>query len=102
MDSPEVIVLMLNCVIVAIAYFFIYPVLCGDDINRIVANDFCSSVMSLGICGFLFWGEGIAFNTIFFDSNRFWFTLISYAVIEFPMFIFYATRHGLWDQLKNT
>lgn len=102
MDSPEVMVLMLNSVIVAIAYFFVYPVLCGDDVNRIVANDLCSSVISIGICGFLFWEQGIAFDTIVFDSNWFWFSLITYAVIEFPVFIFYATKHGLWDQLKGT
>ena len=95
MESPEAIILLINIVIIAIGYLFIYPKRCGNDINKLATNDFFSSVVSISISGFLFWGKGIEFDALLFSSNWFWFSLITYAAIEIPVFIYYANKNKM-------
>ncbi|MFV0278761.1 MAG: hypothetical protein ACK5HY_16485 [Parahaliea sp.] len=101
MQSPELTVLFVNLVILAIAYGFIYPKRCGNDINKMVLNDLLASCVSLGIGGILFQGRDIVFNAVLFSSNWFWFCLFTYAAMEVPLFICYVSKRGLWKELTG-
>lgn len=102
MGTSEAVILLINTTIIAIGYLFIYPKRCGNDINKLATNDFYSSVISISIAGLLFWGKEMEFDALFFSSNWFWFSLLTYFVIEVPVFIFYAHKNKMWERIKNT
>lgn len=93
MENAELGIFSLNFIIVLVAYFLIYPKVAGSDINKISINDFFASVISLCIVGSVYWGTEQQFNALFMSVNWFWFTLITYAVIEIPFMIWYFKKH---------
>lgn len=97
MNNPELFVVVLNVSIITIAYFLVYPKFCGSDGNKIAVNDIFASSISLLIVGSMYWGSGIEFNLIFTDVNWFWFTLITYMIIEIPLMLWYFKKHDVWS-----
>lgn len=95
MGQPEQIIVLLNAVIVGLAYFLIYPRVAGSDVNKIMMNDLLASSVSLGVAGFLFWDSRQEFYAVFFHLNWFWFSLLTYMVIELPAFIWYCRKYGV-------
>ena len=95
MENAELGVFLLNLVIVLVAYFLVYPKIAGSDINKISLNDIFASGISLGIVGSVYWGTEHQFNAIFMSVNWFWFTLITYAIIEVPIMIWYFKKHNI-------
>jgi hypothetical protein len=87
--SVELSVLLLNAVIIAIAYTWVYPKLAGKDINKVAIFDCVTSGIALVIVANKYWGSGIELNFLLFELNWFWFTLLSYSVIEIPVAIWY-------------
>ena len=101
MNNPELVVLLLNCTVIAVAYFLIYPKFCGSNGYKIATNDLFASGIVLFISGCLFWGAGIEFNLLFAKVNWFWFTLISYAIIETPLMLWYYKRNNVWGNFNT-
>jgi len=91
--QPELILLTLNFIIISIAYLWVYPKVAGANLHKITVNDLIASITSLVVAGSLFWGSGYAFNMILFEANWFWFTLISYLIIEIPFLIWYLKHY---------
>ncbi len=102
METPEAIVLLINIIVIAVGYLFIYPRICGNDINKLATNDVYASVVSISIAGFLFWGKESEFDALLFSLNWFWFSLLTYAALEIPVFIYYANKRKMWAQLKDS
>jgi len=100
MEHPEVIVLCLNVVIICIAYFIIYPKFCGSNGNKIVNNDLLASGVVLIVSGSVFWGTGQEFSMLFFSLNWFWFTLLTYGIMEIPLMLWYFKKHDVWSSFK--
>lgn len=101
MKSPELIVLAINIIVILIAYFLVYPKYCGSDINKIAINDMLASGIPLLSAGTIFWGTGHEFSLLFFSVNWFWFTLLTYAIIEMPLMFWYAKKHNVWSSFKS-
>lgn len=97
--SPELVVLLLNGVLLVVTYYWLYPRFVGGDIKRLFINDVLASATSLLIAGMLFYGKGIAFNALLFEANWFWFTILSYFVLEIPFSVLYCNKYDLWDKL---
>lgn len=95
MSQPEHTLLLLNAILVLIVYFVVLPARCGDNLNKVLANDAIATAISLSIAGFLFWGKGIEFSVIFFEMNWFWFVLITYMLIEIPFALWYFKKHNI-------
>ena len=97
--SPEAQILILNGVILGVAYLGIYPSLQDKTLNRIMAIDLVLSVLAVTVAGALFWGTGTAFTLLFFDVNWLVFSIITLVAMETPLFLNFAKRHGikLWD-----
>jgi hypothetical protein len=93
--SPESQILILNVVILGVAYLGIYPSLQEKTLNRIMAIDLVLTVIALTVAGALFMGTGQAFTLLVFDVNWAVFTLITLFVIEVPLFFNFAKRHGI-------
>ena len=93
--SPEAQILILNAVIAGVAYLGIYPSLHKKTLNRIMTIDLVLTVVALTVAGALFWGSHQTFTLLFFQTNWVAFTLITLFVIEAPLFLNFAKRHGI-------
>ncbi len=93
MDFPELPIIVLNLVIVLVAYLSIYPKLAGSDFHKISIYDVFASGFSLLVVGLSYWGSGQEFNLVVFSTNWFWFTLITYGAIEIPIMIWYFKKN---------
>ena len=87
--SAELSIILLNVVIILIAYVWVYPKLASKNINKVAALDCVSSCLALVIVANKYWGQGVEFNLIQFELNWFWFTLLSYSIIEIPIALWY-------------
>ncbi len=99
MLSAEFKVICLNLAIVLCAYLVLYPRVAGADGQKIARYDLLASGTALFIVGWVFWGSGQSFSLLFFDANWFWFTLITYAIIEIPFMTWYFNKHNAWASL---
>jgi len=97
MPNPELSILTLNVVVIAIAYSLIYPKFCGADLGKIAKNDLVATGLVLLIAGSVYWGTGEEFSLIFFSVNWFWFAFITYALIEIPIMVWYFKKHNVFD-----
>lgn len=100
MNSPELLLLSLNATVILAAYFIVYPKFCGANGWRIAANDLLATATVLVVSGLLFAGSGVSFSLLIFSTNWFWFTLLSYLVIETPLMFWYFNKHNVWESLK--
>ncbi len=91
-QNYELAVVALNVVIIAVAYFSVYPKLAGYDINKVAWYDLVSSTLAIIIVGYKYWGTGQEFELLFWQVNWFWFTFISYLLVEIPVAIWYFRR----------
>ncbi|HDZ08834.1 hypothetical protein [Pseudohongiella sp.] len=98
MVTPELIVLSLNLTVALLAYFVAYPMLCGDNLVRIAANDLLATGTVLLVAGMLYAGRDHAFDLLVFSTNWFWFAFITYAAVETPLMIRYFNKRDLWSK----
>ena len=89
MMSAELSIVLLNIVIIVIAYLWVYPKLAGKNFNKVGLYDCFSSGLALVIVGSKYWGADVPFTLLSMQLNWFWFTLLSYSVIEIPMAFWY-------------
>ena len=87
MESIELLVVVLNLVIVLVAYFSVYPKVAEDSFYRIAFYDIFASGLAIVIVGAKYWGTGQEFSVVFGQVNWFWFTFITYALIELPVML---------------
>ncbi len=93
--APEAKILILNGCILFVAYWGIYPSLNEKTLNRIMTIDVILTCIAVGVAGALFWGSGIRFNMLFFQSNWAIFTIITLLIMEIPLFLHFARKHGI-------
>lgn len=96
--SAELSIVLLNAVIIVIAYLWVYPKLAGKDINKVALYDCVASCLAITIVASKYWGMSISFEFLFMQLNWFWFTLISYSVIEIPIALWYF--RGMLEKRK--
>jgi hypothetical protein len=94
-SSPEFIVLGVNLGLIFMTYIVIYPKFVGSSYNKLVINDLVASLISLLISGYLFWGKGIDFNAVLFTANWFWFSILTYFLIELPFVTRYMKKYAV-------
>ena len=87
--SVELSILLLNIIIIGITYTSVYPKLAGKDLNKVALLDVVASSFAIIIVASKYWGSELSFEFLFMDFNWFWFTVISYCVIEIPIALWY-------------
>ena len=55
----------------------------------------------LAVTGVLFWESNPRFSLVFFETNWFLFTLITYTILELPLFALYVKARGLWPEYRR-
>lgn len=93
--APEIQILILNGVIVFMAYFGIYPSLDDKTLERIMSIDIVLSALALTVTAALFWGTGIDFALFFFDTNWLVYTVATMLLMEIPLFLRFIRRHNI-------
>ncbi len=100
MDSPEILVIVLNLVIVLVAYLSVYPKLAGSNYKKIAFYDILLTGFALIIVGTRFWGTGYEFNLLVLHVNWFWYTFFTYLVIEIPIMLWYFKKNNVVVDLR--
>jgi len=90
--SAELAIIILNVLIIVIAYFSVYPKVAGADINKVALCDCVASSLALVIVASKYWGTAVQFDFLIVQVNWFWFTLLSYGVIELPIALWYFRK----------
>jgi len=95
MNKPELIIIFINLLFIIPAYFYVYPKFAGSNLNKIAVYGLIISIMVLIITGFLFYGKGIQFDIIFTHLNWFWFTLVTFALLELNIMFWYNKKYAV-------
>ena len=91
----ELNILILNLVILLLAYFALYPRVAGGDVMKVAYYDLIATGTALMIVGMVFWGSERQFSLLLFDVNWFWFTLLTYLGIELPFMSWYFKKYNV-------
>jgi hypothetical protein len=92
---PELQILAINATCLAVAYLGIFPALRPLTLQRLALADLAVGLTALGTAAALFWGSGQAFRLLILDTGWFWFALVTFVVMELPLFLWFMRRHGL-------
>ncbi|MFQ1702194.1 hypothetical protein ACJ5NV_16530 [Loktanella agnita] len=93
--APEAQILILNSVILGMAYLAIYPGMAQKTLPRMIVIDMVLSALALTVVGALFWGTGVRFSLIVFNSHWVVFTIVTFMLMELPLFLRFAHKHGI-------
>ena len=93
--TPELKLLILNAVILLIAYLGIYPSMRQITLPRMMAVDLVLCALALGVAGALFWGSGTRFSLLLITTNWAVFSFLTLLVMEIPLFIWFCRKHGI-------
>ncbi len=101
MLNAELVVIMLNISIIFFSYLWLYPKVAGSDIYKVSTYDLVASVVAITISATLFWDSGIIFDAFFMTLNWFWFTLLTYFIIELPFIIWYFKKYDMFNSFDK-
>jgi hypothetical protein len=91
-------------VTLAVSYLWVYPTFAGNDIKRLHLYDIGLTAIPIAIAGAFFWVSDPPFSLIFFETNWFVFTIVSYVILELPLSFWYLKARGIsqayWDSFR--
>jgi hypothetical protein len=93
--TPELILLFLVFVVISLGYGFIYPRFAGNDFKKVSLQDIFATAITLIVAGSLYHGSHIQFNWLGFSVNWFWYTFLTYVLIELPVCLVYAKKYNM-------
>ncbi|MEN9954955.1 MAG: hypothetical protein RLZZ41_619 [Actinomycetota bacterium] len=97
----ELLVVFFVLATIAAAYFWVYPKFAGDNVKLMAWLDIALTAVPVGLSAAFFWQSDQVFRFIFFDTNWFFFTILTMVVLELPMFYFYLKARGLSHKLRE-
>lgn len=92
---PEAALLIINAVILGVAYLGIYPSFKTITLTKVAVVDSVLSGLSLLVAGALFWGTGVEFSMLLFSTNWFGFSILTMLLMELPLFHWFCQKRGL-------
>jgi hypothetical protein len=93
--APELQILILNAVILCVAYLGIYPSLQTKTLNKIMIIDVVLTVLAVVVAGAWFSGTDVVFWLVLFETNWLVFSLVTLFAMEVPAFLWFARKHGI-------
>ncbi|WP_462171246.1 hypothetical protein [Pseudoalteromonas xiamenensis] len=93
--SPEIAIILLTLIVLVFCYGVVNPRFAGSNFNKISLQDLLASIVVFSVVGSVYYGSGKTFSLFITEVNWFWFTLIVYAVIELPCFLWYRRQYGI-------
>ena len=99
----EIQIIGVNALVLAIAYFWVYPRYGRNDVNRIASLDLAIGLATLGLLAPFNWSSPNEFTLLPSLDTPWWiFAIVTYAVLEIPLFTIYCARRGLWNEYKKS
>jgi TRAP-type uncharacterized transport system fused permease subunit len=99
MLTHELVILIINTLLIAFAYIWLYPRVVGDDIKKILNYDLLTSMVSILIAGYFYMGSGVVFEMFGSQTDWFWFALVSFFIIEIPFALWYFKKYDMWNKM---
>ncbi|PYE35507.1 hypothetical protein DFP83_101396 [Idiomarina fontislapidosi] len=93
MLPAELLVVLLNLAILLICYLHVFPRVAGNSLGKLAIASASAICLSLVIVGSKYMGLGYPFLLLGGSLNWFWYTLVTYAVMEIPIAIWYLKRN---------
>lgn len=93
--TPELTLLTVNAVFLAFGYFGVYPRLPDKSLGRLVRYDSAICGAALLVAAMLYWQTGVRFSLIAFETNWFWFSLVTVSLMEVPLFAWFMRRYDI-------
>ena len=97
----ELSIVIVNLAALAIAYLYIYPKYAGNDVKRLAWLDTAVGGVALLVLAPFNWGSPSDYTFIAFDTSWWIFAILSYALLELPLFYFYVKARGLRTEYRN-
>lgn len=91
--NPETTLLVVNAIVIALAYTLFYPRYAGSQLNKLAVYDLLISIIPLSIAWWFYADSGHQFNLIIMQTNWFVFTLATYFIVEMPMSLGYMRAY---------
>ncbi len=92
LNNPSLLILAINSTLIIGCYLWYFPCFLRDNLSKLLLVDSLCSIGAVVTAGFLFMGKNIEFSLFGWSMNWFWFSLLSYFLIEFPFSIIYSLR----------
>lgn len=93
--TPEAVLIIVNLIFLGFAYLWVYPNLDPITLPAILWRDVVVTAAALIAAGLIFWNTGTRFNMLFFETNWAVFSFVSFALMELPIFAWFAQKHDL-------
>ena len=97
----ELSIVIINLVALAIAYLYIYPKYAGNDVKRLAWLDIAVGGLLLLVLAPFNWGSPNDYTFFAFDTNWWIFAILSYALLELPLFFLYVKARGLGAEYRD-
>lgn len=97
----ELSIIVVNLGALAIAYFLIYPKYAGNDVKKLAWLDTAVGVCVLIVLAPFNWNSPSDYTFIAFDTNWWIFAILSYTLLELPLFYLYVKARGLGSQYRE-
>ena len=97
----ELSIVIVNVIALAVAYLYLYPKFAGNDVKRLAWLDTGVGACVLLVIAPFNWGSPSDYTFFAFDTNWWIFSILSYALLELPLFYFYVKARGLGPEYRN-
>lgn len=97
----ELSIVIVNVIALAVAYLYLYPKFAGNDVKRLAWLDTGVGACVLLVIAPFNWGSPSDYIFFAFDTNWWIFSILSYALLELPLFYFYVKARGLGQEYRN-
>jgi hypothetical protein len=97
----ELSIVIVNVIALAVAYLYLYPKFAGNDVKRLAWLDTGVGACVLLVIAPFNWGSPSDYTFFAFDTNWWIFSILSYALLELPLFYFYVKARGLGQEYRN-
>ena len=97
----ELSIVIVNVIALAVAYLYLYPNFAGNDVKRLAWLDTGVGACVLLVIAPFNWGSPSDYTFFAFDSNWWIFAILSYTLIELPLFYLYIKARGLGAEYRD-
>ena len=97
----EISIVAVNLTALATAYLYIYPKYAGNNVKRLAWLDTAVGGVALLVLTPFNWGSPSDYTFIAFDTSWWIFAILSYAILELPLFYLYVKARGLGSEYRD-
>ena len=90
--SPEIVLLILNGVILILAYFLIYPRTVGNNISKLMQSDLLATATSVIVARFFVLGNRSSIRPAGWSGELVFISVVIFLMMEVPFALWYLKK----------